>query len=186
VKVYELDHPLTQQKKSKRLDEMGISIPKNVRFVPVDFEAQQSIMVALGASGYQHDEPALFSWLGVVWYLSTESIDRTLGEVASSAPGSGIVVDYMLPASMLSDQCREIAQMAETAAAVRGEQGGQCFQPAQMTERLRRAGFEPVEDLGSIEGNARYWTGRTDGLRIPEIVHVASGRVAIAKNLGAR
>jgi methyltransferase (TIGR00027 family) len=183
VQVFEVDHPATQEQKRARLRQLRVEIPRNVAFAPVDFEAQQSILDVLREAGYRHHEPAFFSWLGVIWYLLDDSIDRTLREVASAAGGSGIVLDYLVPEFLLDDERRQILRMSEAAAAARGEQGGRCFEPARMAERLRAAGFARVEDFGSEEGNARYCADRTDGLQIPELLHLAHARVASPQKL---
>jgi methyltransferase (TIGR00027 family) len=183
VQVFEVDHPVTQGQKRARLRQLRAEIPQNVAFVPVDFEAEQSILDALREAGYRHHEPAFFTWLGVIWYLADDCIDRTLREVASAADGSEIVLDYLVPESLLDDERRQIVRMAEAAAAARGEQGGRCFEPARMAERLRAAGFVFVEDFGSHEGNARYCANRIDGLRIPELLHVIHARVAVRASI---
>jgi O-methyltransferase involved in polyketide biosynthesis len=55
------------------------------------------------------------------------------------------------------------AVMASTA--TRGEPFKSFFEPKQLAEQVRRLGFAEVSDLGPEEAEARYFTGRTDGLR---------------------
>jgi methyltransferase (TIGR00027 family) len=38
VQVFEVDHPVSQQWKRVRLDALGIELPPNLTFVPIDFE----------------------------------------------------------------------------------------------------------------------------------------------------
>jgi O-methyltransferase involved in polyketide biosynthesis len=51
--------------------------------------------------------------------------------------------------------------------ATRGEPWLTYFEPATLAGELRGIGFTQVEDLGPDELHARYFKGRTDGLRLP-------------------
>jgi methyltransferase (TIGR00027 family) len=177
VRVFEVDHPDTQEMKRARLTQIQVPSAANVTYVSVDFEKQPSIITPLQAMGYRHDAPALFSWLGVVWYLSDAAIERTFREIAATAPGSEIVLDYLVPESMMDERCRQIVQIAERTAASRGEHGGRSFEPARMVEMLRLAGFAYVQDLGARELNVRYLSSRSDGLQIPEMMRLVSAHV---------
>lgn len=93
-RVFEVDHPLTQADKRARMMRAGLSIPENLRFVPMDFTCDH-LSERLVAHGFDVRKKAFFSWLGVSYYLSEGDIDRTLGEIAEiCALGSGIVFDY--------------------------------------------------------------------------------------------
>ena len=87
LRVFEVDHPATQQWKRVRLQELGIELPPNLTFIPINFE-QQTVTAALQAGGYWPEEPAFFSWLGVIGYLTEEATFKTLREVVAAAPGS--------------------------------------------------------------------------------------------------
>ena len=55
--------------------------------------------------------------------------------------------------------------LAERVAAA-GEPFQTFFEPAALISELRRLGFGFFEDLGGKEINARYFSGRSDGLRV--------------------
>lgn len=93
-KVFEVDHPLTQADKKKRIPRAGLEIPDNLTFVPVDF-TKDSLSERLTAAGFDPSVKSLFSWLGVTYYLSAEAIGKTLAELSSlCADGSTLVFDY--------------------------------------------------------------------------------------------
>lgn len=93
-RVFEVDHPLTQADKRMRIARAGLTVPENLRFVPMDFTCD-CLSEKLMANGFDVRKKAFFSWLGVSYYLSEADIDRTLGEIAEiCASGSGIVFDY--------------------------------------------------------------------------------------------
>ena len=101
LRVFEVDHPATQAWKRKRLNEVGISLPDDLTFTPVDFETQ-TIEEGLRSAGYDPGKGTFFSWLGVTEYLTTDVVMATLRFVASAPMGSTIVFDYMLSPSLLN------------------------------------------------------------------------------------
>src|SRR5215467_11575236 len=82
VRVFEVDHPATQEWKRGLLTAADIAIPTSLTFAPVDFE-RQTLAEGLELAGLDAREPALFSWLGVTMYLSDEALSSTLGFIAS-------------------------------------------------------------------------------------------------------
>jgi methyltransferase (TIGR00027 family) len=50
VRIFEVDHPATQQWKRARLQELNIELPSNLIFIPLDFE-QQTLAEGLHAGG---------------------------------------------------------------------------------------------------------------------------------------
>ena len=83
--VYEVDHPATQQWKRQRLTDLGIAIPDNLTFIPIDFEVQ-TLAEGLAASTFRHDEPAFFSWLGVTQYLTANAVFSTFKTLLRPLP----------------------------------------------------------------------------------------------------
>lgn len=93
-RVFEVDHPLTQQDKKARIARAGWAVPENLTFVPVDF-TEDSLTERLIAGGFDKSVKSFFSWLGVTYYLSEEEIDKTLEELSAiCADGSTLVFDY--------------------------------------------------------------------------------------------
>jgi methyltransferase (TIGR00027 family) len=163
LQVFEVDHPATQQWKHDLLAENGISIPASLTYVPVDFEHQQ-LSTQLSAAGFDPGRPAFFAWLGVVPYLTSAAFRSTLALIASSAPGSGVVMDYGQPRSALP----YLEQLAHDSLASRVQLAGEPFQlfftPAEMAAEL--LAFRSIEDLGSNDLNPRYFAHRDDNLRL--------------------
>jgi methyltransferase (TIGR00027 family) len=163
--VFEVDHPATQEWKRARLDEAYIPVPKDVTFAAVDFE-RQSLADGLLQAGFDQQQPAFFSWLGVTPYLSRAAFDATMHFIASLPAASGVVFDYALERSLLSPQ----QQLALDALSARVARAGEPFQlffdPAQLHSDLARWGFSSIEDLGGDQINARYFAGRADGLAV--------------------
>ena len=97
MRVFEVDHPATQEVKLKKLAAVFGSTPQHVTYVPIDFN-EQSLAQRLFESGYDERLKTLFIWQGVTQYLTPDAVDDTLRFVAEhSGPGSSIVFDYMYP-----------------------------------------------------------------------------------------
>ena len=106
VTVFEVDHPASQAWKRARMDELGLDAPDRQVFAPVDFETG-SLGSGLDAAGFDRERPALFSWLGVVPYLTLPAVEGTLRAVAACAPGSEVAVEYGLAPAYVDEVGRE-------------------------------------------------------------------------------
>jgi methyltransferase (TIGR00027 family) len=161
LRVFEVDHPATQQWKRELLQRNGIAIPEKITYTPVDFE-RQSLSAQLSDAGFNFHEPAFFAWLGVVPYLTLDAFRATLKLVSDQQPGSGLALDYGQPRSVLPP----LERLALDSLASRVEQAGEPFQlfftPPEIAVELSR--FHSIEDLGAAEINERYFHGRTDQL----------------------
>ncbi|HVN29996.1 MAG TPA: SAM-dependent methyltransferase [Candidatus Binataceae bacterium] len=174
--IFEVDHPATQAWKRTRLHAAGLEMPANLSLVPVDFE-KESLIGKLRMSGYRTDASALFSWLGVTMYLSTDAIFGTLRTVAELARGTEIIFEYNAPKDSVDEETQRILAAAMTAAQARGEPQGTSFEPAKLAEEVRKIGFAEVTDFGPDESAARYFNNRTDGLRPFAPAHYMRARV---------
>jgi methyltransferase (TIGR00027 family) len=163
LRVFEVDHPATQQWKRELLRRNLIVIPESLSYTPVDFE-RQSLAEQLCDAGFDRTAPAFFAWLGVVPYLTQEAFRATLSFIADQPAGSGLVLDYSQPRDVLP----LLERLAHDSLASRVEKAGEPFRlfftPLAMAAELSR--FHGLEDLGGVEINARYFTGRTDQLAI--------------------
>jgi methyltransferase (TIGR00027 family) len=163
LRVFEVDHPATQQWKRALLATSKLPAPKNLTYVPVDFETQ-SLPQQLQAAGFDPARPAFFAWLGVVPYLTREAFRSTVSFIAAQPPGSGLVLDYAQPRSALPF----LEQLAHDSLAARVKLAGEPFQlfftPSEIAIELKD--FYNVEDLGSAELNSLYFAGRTDKLKL--------------------
>jgi methyltransferase (TIGR00027 family) len=176
IRVFEVDHPWTQEWKRSCLEVSGIAPPTDLTFAPVDFETQ-TLPEGLAKAGFNPGEQALFSWLGVTEYLAEDTVVATLAFIASLPKGSGVVFDYMLSPELLTEfQLKVFNGIAQRVAAA-GEPWQSFFDPARLEGDLLAMGFREVEDLGPDDINARYFADRTDGLKVGSLSHVMIARV---------
>ncbi|SPD75201.1 conserved hypothetical protein [uncultured Desulfobacterium sp.] len=174
--IYEIDHPATQQWKRQRMQALNIAPPPNLKFLPIDFETK-SLTECLKAGDYAINKPAFFSWLGVTQYLTEDAVFKNLQEISALAEGSEVVFEYTVLDSLLNEEDRQLLAIFKASAAARGEPWLNQFDPDILAEKLMDIGFASVSDFGPEEANARYFSGRTDGLRTLRMPHIIKARV---------
>ena len=154
IRIYEVDHPATQEGKRERLAEAQIALPLSLILVPVDLE-QDELGEKLIAAGFLQNSPAFFSWLGVVPYLTQDAIGRTLDYI-SSVQNSEVVFDYMAPPEAFSEELRQIEKARAEQLEKIGERSGTRFEPAGIAAILRSHGFCAVEDINYQQIASRF------------------------------
>jgi methyltransferase (TIGR00027 family) len=175
TRVIEVDHPATQSFKRRRIAELGWEVPADVQFLPVNLAAG-GLATALASASFDSGSPAFFSWLGVTQYLRRDALRATLRAIADvGAPGSSVVFDYYRPGMFEATNPHRpfVVQEAERL----GEKMPGGIEPAELADVLGGAGLVLEEDLGPEEIQARWFSGRRDGLRALPFAHLA--RVAV-------
>lgn len=178
IRVFELDHPGTQDYKRRRLAELGWELSDNLHLVPVDF-TRTSLVDALLGAGFDPLVQAFFSWLGVTYYLTRSEVMETLRGIARiAAPGSSVVFDYLdmdaYDARFASPRVRRMIEGVREL----GEPMLSGFDPVALGDELAQVGLTLVEDLSPVDIHQRYFLGRTDHYRACEHVHFAMGMMA--------
>jgi methyltransferase (TIGR00027 family) len=167
--VFEVDDPPMQAWKQARLEALGLETPPQLRFTPCDFE-RSSIASALAAASFLPEAPAFISWLGVTQYLSIASVSDTLRWAAACAPGSEIVLTFVVPGPEAErDRALLSARLNVDFATF--------FTPDQMTGVLREAGFRSITHFTPEQANRVYFNGRSDGLHAPTMERLVSATV---------
>jgi methyltransferase (TIGR00027 family) len=165
VQMFEVDFPATQAWKRRKVAEAGLIPSESLTYAPIDFE-HQTLGEGLAEAGFRADQPAFFSWLGVVPYLTESAAMATLSFLAAMPPGSGVVFDYAIPPDLLPEPERlALAELARRVASA-GEPFRLYLDPQKIEQDLRRLGFHRTEQLDSSGMNARYLCDRSDGFTL--------------------
>jgi methyltransferase (TIGR00027 family) len=164
--IFFCDHPSTLAWARHRFRGRELVAPSNLTFVPVDLEERQ-LGRRLAESGFAQEVPTFVSMLGVVQYLSAQTIDSLLELFASLPASSGGVFSF----NVTDDELGGL-ELAEIHAGV--AHGGAVGEPwltrvpaAEMIARVRRFGFREVFHLSPDQAQRQYFAGRGDGLRAP-------------------
>ena len=142
-------------------------MPEWLRLVPVDFEAHESWWRKLPAAGFAAVQPAVIGCAGVSMYLTRDAIAATLCQVAALAPGSTLAMTFLLPLDLMDPADRAGFQLAEKGARASGTPFLSFFEPEDLMQLAREAGFREVRHVSASDLGERYFADRADGLRPP-------------------
>jgi methyltransferase (TIGR00027 family) len=174
VHVFEVDRAETQAMKRRRVDEALGGPPANLTYVAIDF-VREDLSEVLARHGHDRAQKTFFIWEGVTRYLPEADVRKTFAFMASHAPGSAVVFDFVYQSMVDMIAATDMSRVPEMA-----KQWVQDFvdllkdEPwvfgfPSNTERayIEELGFEVRELLaiGGEEAGKRYLT-RADGTRL--------------------
>ena len=181
TRVFEVDHPATQKRKTRRVWRVLGSMPEHVTYVPVDFE-HRKLEEGLLESGYDPEAKTLFIWEGVTVYLTPEAVDETLSFMArNSGEGSFLVFDYVYQA-YLDGQVEGAAEW-RTYLEKRGEPPVFGIEEGAAGDFLSRRGFRLVEDVPDCALKHEYLRATDSGKRV-SLRAPAHGGICTSVNAG--
>ncbi len=171
--VFEIDHPATQAFKRNRIAGLGWEIPAQLHLVSLDF-TKEKLDDILKCPPYDPRAITFFSWLGVTYYLSRDSVFDTLSAVARVSPRGGMIVfDYLDPNVRSTGKAAERAKALMDSLHSLGEPLKTGFDPSTLESDLARIGLSLQENLTPSDIRQRYFEGRTDGYRASQHIHFA-------------
>jgi methyltransferase (TIGR00027 family) len=165
LRIFEVDQPATQADKRQRLQAAGVATPENLEYVAIDFE-QMSLAEGLRSSSLDSSQPAFFSCLGVLVYLTQEAIDAIFALVAGFPKGSEIAFTFSSPESATTEMAARVG---------RGGEPWLSHTTAQaLTHDLGAKGFSEISFLDAENAERAYrFAGRSDGLPPPRRTSIA-------------
>jgi methyltransferase (TIGR00027 family) len=176
TRVFEIDHPATQEVKLKRLKKVFDPLPEHVTFLPVDFNTQ-TLNERLLAGGYNEQGKTLFIWQGVTYFLTSEGVDSTLAFIANhSGAGSAVIFDYFYN-EILRDPNNSYAKSLRRAGQLSGEEYMFGIDRGQIETFLSQRGFCDVQNMTLDDLKQIYFTGPNAGRVVPKGIAIASARV---------
>jgi methyltransferase (TIGR00027 family) len=150
VHVFEVDHAITQTWKRQRLAEIGVQEPEGLTYVSVDLETDD-MATALRQAGIYDNQRSVVLWLGVLPYLTIETVTATLTDLAGLG-AIDVVFDYGEPAERRGGRARQDHEVRAARVAALGEPWLTFLSPAELCVLLADTGWTLVEDIDA----ARY------------------------------
>ena len=157
LKVFEIDHPATQQVKVGTIKEIFGDLPDHVIFVPVVFGADRLDQKML-ENGYNPKLKTLFIVEGLLMYIPPPAVDGLLTFVTNaSGPGSSLVADYF-PASVIegTSPLKE-AQVLRQFVEAEGAPLQFGIEEGKLEEFFQARGFDSVKNVTSASCKAQYF-----------------------------
>lgn len=147
ISVYEIDHPVTQKKKLERIQRAGLQVPENHCFVPADL-TKSTPVEALEGSGFDPAQLTFLSLLGVVYYLTPDSLAKTLRSIADGlVSGTRITVDYLLDKESSNPKYLGFREDMLDFVEARGEPMRSEYSLQAMSDFFSAQGFATVENF---------------------------------------
>ena len=164
TKIFELDVPATQRAKLGQYRKRGLSIPANVKFIPIDLD-KESVSEKLVEAGFDRDRKSLFVLEGLLMYLQPKSVDETFQVIGKFAgKGSEIVFDYVRAAVLRQEGSyygeREIVKSVAKA----GEQWYFGIEKKELERFLEKYGLRVCEHKDAQELERMYFTDATGAI----------------------
>ena len=172
VKVFELDHPNTQNFKIQKIKEIFGSIPDNVTYVPVDFETQTLNHELF--EEYGSLKKTLFVMEGIIYYLSPKSVGKILSFIAKNL-GSTILFDYF--DQCVVDETCEVGKIFRSYAELVGETLKFGLKEEIIEEFLSEFGFSNITNVNSKDYKKTYFHGINENREICSQVYFVHAMV---------
>ncbi len=164
ISVFEVDAQITQDAKKKRLTEIGVELPINTVYVPVDFnkEDPESKLVE---NGFQYGKKCLFLMEGLLMYLDEDAVNETFKLITRlGAPGSLVLFDYLFSSVLRREERyygeegmhKEVEGVGEPWMFGIAEDGVEAF--------LGKYRLRLIEELNGTELDRRYFTDESGKL----------------------
>ena len=178
VRVFEVDHPATQQRKRQILKQIAGAPQSDTVYVPVRFNSED-LGQKLLASGYRDEAQTLFIWEGVTYYITAHAVDQTLKFVAQNAgAGSSIIFDFF-PPSVAAGTCQlKEARRMRTYFAQLGEGLVFGIDPAEVEAFLARRGFCNIGQVTGRQLKQKYFLGLNRYRNVSDIFLIAHASIA--------
>lgn len=179
-RVFEVDHPSTQEAKRSVMGRAGENGRPGITYVPVDFEADD-LVDSLSEAGFSADLPSFFLWEGVTQYLSEDAIDATFAALQRCTKAKDTLLFTYVNRAVVSGELAEFPEAARWLRGVnkRGEPWLFGIAPKEASEFLKDRGFELLGDLSTNQAGERYFLPVGRGDKGSRFYHVA-----LAQRLG--
>lgn len=186
VRVFEVDHPATQQKKLVGVRKIFGALPKHVTYVAIDFNQQtrgsrrDSLLEdCLVANGYDPLAKTVFIWQGVTYYLDPAAVDSTLAFIAlHAAPESSVIFDYIDDVLLSAPTGHGEIKGMQRYRGMTGEDLRFGFPVSQIELFLHQRGFKHIKNIRSEELKTLYFSGKNQSRNVMAGYAIVSAVVA--------
>ncbi len=174
VKIFEVDQPSVQDKKKAKVGRIP-DLPKaNVTYVPIDFNANESLPEKLLKSeGYDPNVPTIVTLEGVTQYIPATSVAQTVADISGIVPeGSTLFCSYAPDAARTDPNCATLLENVKRV----GEPWINFY--ASPKDIFEGSTFSVAEDIGVSEVNSKFFAPK--GRPIPLEKYCVAERYAVA------
>jgi methyltransferase (TIGR00027 family) len=168
MQLFYVDHPASLAWTMARFQQCGLPMPGNLSFVAADLETRE-LAIRLEEHGFKHEAGVFCSVLGVTQYISRDAVEALARFAASMQVQSEIVFSFVLPNDDLEGQELEAALYGVASTNAMGEPWVTRLRVSELFDLLTRLGFGEVFHLTPKRAQQRYFAGRDDMLKAPQL-----------------
>ncbi len=177
VKVFEVDHPHTQNFKKEKIIEIFGSLPDHVTYVPIDFETQK-LNQMLFEKGYDESLKTLFIMEGLIMYIPLEAVDETLKFIVNkSGKGSQIIFDYYPESVVDGTTALAVGQNIRNFLLQLGEPLQFGIKEGTIGNFLSSYGFSKIKNVNSADYKKAYFSGKNKNRDVCDLLYFAQAMV---------
>lgn len=165
-RIFEIDHPDTQNLKKEKIATIFGHLPGHVVFVPVDFE-KDKLMPGLIEAGYSPSLKTLFVWEGVCKYLTANAVYDLLSTVSgNSCKGSSIVFEYLFQSMVDRSSGSKFAEKVLNFQAGKGEPFIFGLPEKNPESLIMSKGFSQVKNVNAAKLKDMYFRENARGKKL--------------------
>lgn len=173
VRVFEIDRPATQERKTGIVKKIFRQLPGHVSFIPHDI-GQGSWWPALEATGYSAAQKTLFLLEGLVMYLPRKDVEELLAGIAEhAAAGSTVLFDFVPQSLADGTSDAEGGQDIRNGTIQFGEPILSGFADSEVVPFLTSLGYSGVQVITSRAFAKMYYTGKNADRKVSGLLSLA-------------
>lgn len=162
MRIFEIDYPSTAADKKARLKRAGITAPKNVNYIEIDFEKENIRDRLCECKNFDRRKISFCSLLGLLYYVSSDDFKRLISSISEITPcGSSVVFDYPDEKSFEDIAGERIKKQCALASGA-GEKMVSCYSYDEMEAILADCGFLIYEHLTPNDITKAYFKAYND------------------------
>jgi methyltransferase (TIGR00027 family) len=171
IRVFEVDHPGTQEMKIDVIKKIFGRLSDHVVYVPVDLTTED-LSFKLLENEYDKSKKTLFLMEGLLYYLSPSVVDGILSFIVrSSCKGSNILFDYFPPS--LADGTGEVGRFLKISLEKSGTPLQFGLEEKMVETFLTRRGFSQVHNVACEDYKNAYFHGINEGRMVSSLLSFA-------------
>ncbi|HOI69203.1 MAG TPA: class I SAM-dependent methyltransferase [Methanothrix sp.] len=177
VKVFEVDHPDTQEVKMEKIEKIFGALPLHVAYVPLDFE-KDGLGPRLMEMGYDRSKKTLFVMEGLIMYIPPKAVDDVFSFIVNnSGKGSWVIFDYYPDFMVDGESELDVANNIRNFLIQQGEPLKFGIREGSVEAFLTERGLSRVQNVTSEDYKRAYFHGKNEGRAVCSLLSFAHAMV---------
>jgi len=170
--IFELDSAKTQQLKIEKIKKQKITMPKNLKLIPIDFEVE-SFSEVLNKNNFKKNTSTLVLLEGLTMFLDSITIDNLFKQISNHCGKDSIIVFDYLYDSVLNNETNHGKEVTNTVTNL-GEEYKFGIPKGKVKEFVSQYGFELIEEFNADQLKNKFFSNeRSDNNKPIDLYSIA-------------